>query len=349
MIYFNVHGINLNVISDDDNISRFIKDSLGYFLLNKEISSCNYEIEVKIFVNKSVQIEEQIRGFNKIGNLAYIKEDVYVCIIDKYLLKIKKKENKLQVNVFMVDKKTIYLKLRASLKKLIKGSDYFNLLRQVIIFPLFWALARFSGIYAMHSGSVNLLGNGVAFVGLAGVGKSTNSLALTLKHNGLLVGDNYTLYDKNKLYQFPEWIRISSETRNILGDSLNELGEKHFTRYGRGYHLLNDKYISLPVSPAIMFVQMLGQENKINKISTNVALDRILLSNAHVKEFHEHSLIGLIDFMYQFDISLYESMVGDLRHLITDIPVYEMVIKKYGDISDVYNNIKYYTKRVGGI
>jgi hypothetical protein len=346
MIYFSVHGINLIITCDDNILSKFITESLGYFLLNAEASIYNYKIEVIISFENHVNIDEQTKRLNKIGNGAYLKDNLYVCVFDKYLLKIEKHENKLQVSVFKVKYTSIYLNARKSLKYLIRGEDYFSLLRQIIIFPVFWALARFSGIYTMHSGSINLTGYGVAFAGLAGVGKSTSSLALTLKHNGLFLSDNYTLYDKNNFYPFPEWIRISNNTKILLGDSLEQLGKKHFTRYGRDYYLLNEKYISSPVSPAVLIVQMLGKEYEINEISTNASIDRILLSNAHVKEFYEHTTVGLIDFMYQFDVSLYETLVGDLRNLLTNTFTYEMVVEKDANISDVYHHIINETKLV---
>lgn len=340
MSSFNIHGIFVLVTSDTSRFTEFVNDSLSFFVVDDDLPASDtlFSIEVLVNLRQYVSVTRYVAGFEKIGNGAYVSDNTYVCIAGDYLIEFQKCDRNLNVRLRTIKPEGNYKKCRFLLKNF-RGRDYYFILRQAVIFPAFWALARYAGIYAMHGSGVSVDGEGIALVGLAGIGKSTVSIALTLDSDASFIADNYLLYDSEKLYPFPEWIRFSHLTKSLLGRSLQKLGTSSFTRYGRAYFRLDKTLISGPVRPRAIILPRLADRTELRKTAVTATLDRIVLSNHHVREFPEHAFPGLVDYLYIFETSMYESRLKSLRSLLERADLYEALIKKNTPVTETFNAI----------
>ena len=344
MISVNIYGINVNVDSDTVEYSKLVNESLAYFKEKKNNDSFEtiYTIDVKVLINEKVKLQTKIKGLKKIGNTAYLGKNTYCCVMGRKFIEFKKYEETLKIYIYSLKYNSIYTSSRLLIKSILFKKDYFLLFRHTVIFPIFWALARFKQIYVMHSGGNNLSGIGLALPGLAGIGKSTISLALTLINESLFLGDNYILFDDRKLYAFPELIRISNNTKTILGKSVTKLGQAKLSRNGKQYYNLHYNYISDPVDLSFMIMPSIGESNHVRELSVSVALDRIILSNNHTKELPEHSMTGLIEYLFEFENSIYCHKIKTLENLLRNTKIYEASTRKDCDRNELchfYNNL----------
>jgi hypothetical protein len=333
--YFYIHGIQVSFTSDSSSFEDFVKKSMPYFLAETETKNeeVKYYLDINIRKNIKVDPAAYINGLEKIGNDAYLKGGIFVCLNGYYLMEFRKETKKLTINLYTIKGDSFYKKGRFLVRNIVYGEDYFFILRQSVIFPVFWALARYAAIYAMHGSAVNIKGKGIAFVGLAGIGKSTMSIGMTLCLDGSFLSDNYLLYDSNMLYSFPEWLRITKSTKQLLETKMDKLGASVLSRYGRSYYQLDKMYVSQPVEPQKIVFLRLGQEAMFSKLNLTTAVDRVLLSNSHVREFPEHSLPGLIDYLYSFESSYYESMLASLKSIFEKSDIYELTLPDNAQIN----------------
>lgn len=326
---YNFFGIETTVLSDVPEFLNFVDSNLYFFHYSdlKNPPLCSLKLSVDVFFNNKVSIHSFFIGAEKIGNDAFLKGNRYLCQLGPLLIEYKWSSPVLKVECYLIARESIQGKLWHFLSRKIFGreEDYFVIVRQTILFPIIWLLARFPKVFSMHAAAINYSGSGVILAGLASIGKSTMSLSFTLNALSTFLADNYLLYDKEKIYPFPEWIRLSSETISLLGN-IEKLGYSKLKRYGRNYYQLDRSLISEPVIPKIIFFPRISKNNMIKQISVSTAIDRILLSNNHVREFPEHSLPGLVDFIVYNEDSLYENMLETLRNLLTKAVIFEVGI-----------------------
>ena len=108
-----------------------------------------------------------------------------------------------------------------------------NVVRHTIILPILWILSRYFNIFTLHGSAVEINGSGYSFVGLAGIGKSINSIYYAMDKKNKFLYDNYLLYDENHIYPFPEWIRMVCKTEEILPNINEFLLKSNLSRYGK--------------------------------------------------------------------------------------------------------------------
>lgn len=332
-----IHGVRVQLTSDSPSFSDFVKDGLGFF--HKDAAAAKepplFSIDVHVAWDEAVSAREYLSGFEKIGNQAYIKDDAYVCLLGHHVMEFRKVPGGLVIRLMGAKPESFYGKSKQKLRRLLYGRDDYFVLRHAIILPVLYALSKHAGIYAMHGAGFNLDGKGVALAGLAGVGKSTLVLGATLQCNAGFLADNYLLFDREKFYPFPEWIRLYPKTERLLANSSRKLEPTPLRRYGRSYFHLPKGFVSGPVASRSVIFPRLADKMAVRPLNVTTALDRILLSNNHVREFPEHSLSGLVDFLYGTEASVHESMTAALRSLLEKSVRYDVSLEKDKPIADM--------------
>ena len=336
MIFLDVHGVSVRVNSSD-NFELFVKNSLPYFFVDDK-NQTQSDIYVDIDFSKEVDHNSYLSKATKIGRNAYINGNFFYCMAGDYFVIAERGGKCIKINVSLVKVLSIKSKLKRKIKEIIRPHDKFLLVRHYIIFPLFSLLQNLKNINVLHASAVNIDGKGIIFSGLSGVGKSTLSIASVIMDKGLFITDNYLLYDDSKIYPFPEWIRLNQESYKLTGVGetgvVGKITRTFFYRYGRNYHQLESNVISPPVKCTAFIQLFLGDKFSANTISVEKAIDRIILNNAHVKEFSEYTLIGLLPYILENNTSQVSTMVQSLKSMLANSVIYEIVINREDSIED---------------
>jgi len=341
MIFLNVHGVSVR-INSSDNFELFVKNTLTYFFVDVKNQSKS-DICVDIDLGSEVDYNSYLYKAIKIGRNAYIKDSFFYCTAGDYFVIAEKSGESINIKVSLVKASSIKENLKRKIKAIIRPHDKYLLARHYIIFPLFSLLYNLKNINVLHASAVNIGGKGIIFSGLSGVGKSTLSIASVIMDKGSFITDNYLLYDDSKIYPFPEWIRLNKKSYKLTGvDKTGVVGKitpSFFYRFGRNYHQLDSNSISAPVKCSAFVQLFLGDKFSANIISAEKAIDRVILNNAHVKEFPEHSLIGLLPYLLENRTFQNNSMVKSLKSILTNSVIYEIVINREDSIEESIDKI----------
>ncbi|MFH1310762.1 MAG: hypothetical protein ABIH85_08835 [Candidatus Omnitrophota bacterium] len=339
----NLFGIKTTIESDDSQFLHVAEESLSFF---KKISVKNEEIfkdtalEVTFLTSKKVSPSSVVSGFSKIGNNAFVKENEYVYFYGPFVVKMARKGKKIEI----LAQYRRGMSLRKSTEDLIKNltkrhSDYFLLIRMLILFPLFTLLEREKGIFLMHGSAVKFQGEGIIFAGLASVGKSIAALSLTLDKNARFLTDNFLLFNEDYIFPFPEYVRVSHDAQSLIA-GVSQLGKSVLRRFKRNYYVLNDDFISSKIQPKVLFIPRLVEKaDYIRKIFLETALDSLLLANDHVKEFHNYHFCGLLNYGYDSSESIYKRKIRTLECLLSKVDIYEIGIPKSLKPSDYLEGV----------
>jgi len=341
MVFLDVHGISVKVVSSDD-FELFVKNSFPYFLTNiKDKPELNICIDINL--DKNVDCVDFLSKATKIGRNAYIDNSSFYCVSSDYFITAKKDGECLNISVSLIKLISARERVKRYIKSIIRPHDKFLLVRHYVIFPLFSLFSKYKNINVLHASAVNINGKGVIFSGLSGVGKSTLSIASVIAGKSLFVTDNYLLYDDKKVYPFPEWIRLNRESYRLIGIDKSGVVEKvtrsFFYRYDRNYHQLEKGVISRPVKCSAFIQLFIGDKFSIRDVSIEKMIDRVVLNNSHVREFPEHSLIGLISYILENNTCQIYSMIESLKSLVSNAKICEVTINKNDTIDKSVDNI----------
>jgi len=88
---------------------------------------------------------------------------------------------------------------------------YFEIMYNLVYYPVFWRLRR-RGIFPMHGAGIAALGRAIVVAGAQGTGKSTLVAGLLAGGDSSFLSDNILLYDRDRVYPCHEPLRIDTET-----------------------------------------------------------------------------------------------------------------------------------------
>ena len=338
-----IHGIKVQVISDDNSLSKFIKKSFPYF--QSEVDT-TFKLDVTLKLNEIINPDIKSINLTKIGNGVFLSSKKLLLCSGLYIYEVFKEKNRLSLIVYTQDRESLYGKTKLFIKSNFVAIDYYNIVRHTIILPILWILSRYFNIFTLHGSAVEINGSGYSFVGLAGIGKSINSIYYAMDKKNKFLSDNYLLYDENHIYPFPEWIRMVGKTEEILPNINEFLFKSNLSRYGKKYYPIPNDSISQKISPKILLFPCLGNSCSFLKINDDIAMDRIILSKNHVREFPEHTFIGLLDYFFEFTHSKYELEMKVLKTFLEKNDIYLFTLDKSASLDEnklfLMNEIKKY-------
>lgn len=340
---FNFFGIETMVESDNQAFLDMAEGSLSFF---REVNNKNTplfknrKLRVRLLLNDRLDLEKACLGFSKIGTGAFINDKEYLFGVGRLAIKVTDDNGTL--NVFACPRR--FKNLKTSLKTSLVYNffqskfDFFPLIRILIFFPVFALLEQEKNIFLLHASAVEFNGKGIIFSGLNSVGKSMMALALTLDKGAKFLTDNFLLFGENRIYPFPEYIRLRDDAARLI-TNISKLQNPLTRRYGRNHYILGDKFIAEPLCPKILFIPQLSEKKNIRQISKDVAIDRLLLINDHVKEFQNYNFIGLINYARYNDKSLYKKRIETLEKLLSEVSVYEIGINSKDRLADTLTGV----------
>ena len=321
-INLSIHGIKVKCSSNNSEFISYVNDHMSYFLTE---SNGNHNIETKIWFKKNINSNATMPS-KKLGVNVYQDEEKLLYFEENLDVEASFSKNKMIINC-QIDNS---FKFKASIKKIIKfllgrrvekSHDFFILIRRLIIFPLFHYMENYRDTFLMHASAFKLDNKTVVMAGLANVGKSTSSLSATLDLKGKFISDNYLLFNKSKVFCFPELVRVSDEILDLI-DNKNKLGKHLYVRGHRKLYALSpDKIVDSDKINSLV-IPSLGKNCDYENITLEYAIDLIMSSNEYVNEFHNTDFISIINRVYPRSYSVLSNKIHALRDLLKDVPIY---------------------------
>jgi hypothetical protein len=340
-----IHGIKVQVISDDNSLSKFIKKSFPYF--QSEVDT-TFKLDVTLKLNEIINPDIKSINLTKIGNGVFLSSKKLLLCSGLYIYEVFKEKNRLSLIVYTQDRESLYGKTKLFIKYKLLATDYYYVVRHAIILPVLWILSRYFNIFTLHGSAVEINGSGYSFAGLAGIGKSILSIYYAMDEKNKFLSDNYLLYDENYIYPFPEWIRIVDKAEKMLPNMNDFLCGSEISRYGKKYYQIPNDSISSKIKPKILLFPQLGNKTSLSQINDEIAMDRIILSKNHVREFPEHTFVGLLDYFFEFTNSKYEFEMKVLKIFLEKNDIYTFTLDKKLSLDKnnlfLMNEIKRYEK-----
>jgi len=328
-IFINIHGIRISLFTDCNEFYDFVQKDLYYFLCNDK--SKDVEINANIYFNKSIK-DIDLSKCDKIGANAYKNGNELIFSENKYDVKVSLCNEEIFINAFIKDNKGKKELFKEFIKKILgksidKNNYLLHVLRKFIIFPTFYYFESFRSTYVMHASAFTYNDKCFVLAGLANIGKSTNSLVSTFDLDGKFLSDNYLIYDVKKVYSFPELLRVSDDTKNMIINK-DKLGTHKYTRAHRKLYEIEKQYILDYSKVDVLIIPSLGNEFHIEELELNEAIEFILSSNEYVQEFHQQEYVALISRLHKCNKIKNLEKVNILKELLRDSKLFSVSFNK---------------------
>lgn len=156
-----------------------------------------------------------------------------------------------------------------------------NILREVLLGPVFAVLLYQRGNLVLHASAVNIKNKAVAFLGHAGSGKSTLSLEMYKQGHSLITDDILTINLNNTDIPIvhPSFHMIKLESDGLREDIHNFRITKKDSSLDKSYYFLLDNFSTSPIPLKTVY---------IIKRSDKVGIEQLDLQNT-LKELLQHS------------------------------------------------------------
>ncbi|MBT5490762.1 hypothetical protein HOK00_00175 [bacterium] len=327
-ITLNIHNTILRIQTDNLEFFDFIKKDMYYFVSD---TKRNTTINSNIFFTKQYK-NVDFNNFNKIGANSYINNEILIYKDIDFIIEAYYEKNSIVLNCFIHNKNTIKRQTKNIIKTILgrkveKNYAFLHIVRRLIIFPSFYYMENFKHMHVMHASAFTFKDKTFVLAGLANIGKSTNSLVSTFDFDGKFLSDNFLIYDYSKVYSFPELIRVSDETMNMIQNS-KKLGKHKYTRGHRKLYEIDKQYINDNSNVDILIFPSLSSKFKIERIDLEYAIELILSSNEYVQEFHNIDFISMFNRIHKSSYSPHIDKVKVLKELLKDTKLFIVAFDK---------------------
>ena len=327
--YF-LHNLELVVQSDSQEFLAHVESSFGAIdvAIDPDQKILIHKIVVN-FVTKSYRNRHSGRdGYIKTGLNFWRKGSSCLFYLGRIRVDICQEQNCTFVTAQYIRTNQLYRNLRnLVVDSWLEGKkDYNSLMKQLIQMPMLMALERENGISAIHGGSVALGSSGILLAGLSSVGKSLLSVALTLDHDAKFLSDNFALFDEKMIYSFPDYIRLSDDGLTRIQNT-DKLGQCHMRKNKRNYYSMPSKYVQAGAKPRTLFFVSVSPRPFLVSVPREIAIDRILLINSHVREFPEHYHIGLSGLVSDQQGPVFQRRFERLTAFLSNVEIFDVGIR----------------------
>lgn len=301
--------LNIRFTTDNPDFFNFVNQTFSFFKTKPESGKPNLAINVYFHQKNNSSLRKKLAHnlFSDDNQILYYGRGFKVCV---------REDKSFQVTTYVwreLFRDTLNL-FRFG-RKAAQREKYFRVMRNSFHLPLFYLL-ELKGYIILHGSAVAKDNKAYLFLGANYVGKTNIALNLIYRHNFKLLSDDFLIIKDNKLYAFPDRVRVTPFTLDSLSIKIKS-------------HLVSEKYhLNLPFKkiipfsyPAKVFFIQLGPEPEIKEINLNTALKRLNANHNYLGEFPEHSYLaflpqfpsiddiqtGYINFLKNQEIFLFQS------------------------------------------
>lgn len=207
-LQFDIHGLVMKLRTEDEGFSEFVAENYSIFATPSEKSP-------DVVVNFSREAMESAK--RKSSELSHVGNHVFVSDNSIYWT------NEFGFHI-LVEHRPSGIEVSAHHQELLDGQkvgerykNYQRCMRWALHYPLFTLLQYRRGWGILHGAAVSNGRRTMAFCGLNKMGKSTLATHLCREQDYDLLTDNYLLYDGDRIYAFPEVLRLGERSTNRFG------------------------------------------------------------------------------------------------------------------------------------
>ena len=339
-----MHGVKLNLRCNHEPLLRYARALLGDHVC-APWAQPELEVDGRWLVPASAAAARapvfDVRGLDAYGKRMHVGEHELVWT-DTY------RDKNLQLRFRRAGKVAAFdvaYQYQPSAKKLAKYSDYqgkkfFDMVQYLALFPIAWHLRRTRGWELIHASAVADGERGVLIAGPGGAGKSTTCLALVARAGMRLLTENLVFCDGESIYPVCEPIRLTDESLQLLGDSVEQL-----RAYAPAGPLKQKTMFVPPVDPnqrgvraARLFLARFATPGFVRPLPGNVALDLLRATNRLTLELDDFNwYTAALDLLWSG-----ESRPGEdpLRRLVRTTPCFALGIDRSLGVGPVVEQVQ---------
>ncbi|RKE98830.1 hypothetical protein [Ichthyenterobacterium magnum] len=338
---FLIYGVKVSLITNNLAFKNFVQATLqNYGIVSQE--NHKFQISVRIDFNKKTQIK---KSKFRVGNGVFLDEKhKKLAIQHKLFLGEFTQINSNNLSIRGEVDNNFKNKVKHFIKSLaIKNYSYKEMLfhqlyRELILMPVFWVLRHKFEKHLMHASAVSNGKQTLVFLGNDGVGKTTVALKLLKKEDTSFFGDNFLLYDSNKIYAFVDTLRVNkNDSKAIKTYESSSIFKKVYQGKSRTHYNFNKDYISKSARPTQFFVLKQSNKNSKTTISKDQFINYTLAINDYVKEFDKYSYASNLIFLYDTQFNIEQQETDFLSKLVSDSPCALLSLNKDQEVFDLFN------------
>jgi len=306
--FYNFHNkIGIKFSTDNLDFFNFVKEHLVFFKTDE--TNPKPDLDVKIYFSKKIKPNLK----NKLAKNLFFDQNqiLYQSKLGFRILVNDEKPFQVLTSVYPKPLRDIYNIIQSGGVKSAQREKYLAVMRASLYLPLFYLLEKDN--YIILHGSVVSRGEKAAlFLGGNQVGKTTLSLNLVFNHNFKMLSDDYLIIKDNKIYAFPDRVRIGPAflKSNSIANQRFDIKKRGYLIHSK-YHLdLSESQIASSALLSKIFFLQLGQYPKIEKINIKRLLRLIWAVHNYIQELPENSYLS---FLPQFPL------VGDIEDKIKNL------------------------------
>ncbi|MFQ5647596.1 MAG: hypothetical protein ACE5GM_11770 [bacterium] len=296
--YFDIHGISLEIITDQARVRSPLVKNLSFFSCARKPASpsrITFHIDrVNNFQALKSVFPDLSQPISSAGDLKYFLEGRMIYLTYPFMMLVVGDLDALTAHAYVHE-------------EFLETS--WNIF-QYVFSPVFLELLKETGLFHIHAGAVSLNGKGMFFPGATGSGKTTLSLSLVRQGFSFLSDDisfvNRMSSGKVELLSFPQPVQCWQKTIGFFSElhGLLKKGNEIF----KTAIPLEEAYPGSTISSTVPSVMILPKVNgtstsSLTKIDRNEALlelipQSIIVANREIVKEH---LSLLTDLIYQCD------------------------------------------------
>jgi len=281
---YNFHNyLNIKFKSDRAEFFDFVDRNYRFFRTDSELNRAELEVAV-YFKGDPPKLALRIASnlFINDGQILYHDYSGFkVHVLDN---------DSLKVNTYVSPRSSLLTILMSMLRgrKTMLHEKFLAIMRASVHLPLFYLLQS-QGFIILHGSAVTRNDEGYLFLGANHVGKTTLALSLVYGHDFKFLADDFLLIRDNRLYSFPEKVRLSPYTLSLL--PIKAEGHPIYSKY----HLcLPEEKLTRFTQPTKIFFLHTSSTAKIQRIDAELALGQVEAFHNYLHEFPQYSYLAFL-------------------------------------------------------
>ena len=333
---FLIHNVKVSLTTNRPEFKNFVFATLQNYVIENG-QNHEFQLDVQIDFNEKSQIKT---SKYRIGNGVFFNDkEKNIAFRDKLFSGQFNKNNNKNLHIKGEVSPNLKDTLKNVLKSIfIKGYSYkdilfHNLYRELILLPTFWVLRNKFGLYLMHASAVTIGKQTFVFIGNDGVGKTTSALKLLKKEGALFFGDNFLLFDANRIHSFIDTLRVSKEDADYyFSSSMFKIAHKGKERVHLNFNKL---LVSGSKEPTHFFVLRQAKKSFKHVINADELINYAFAINDYVKEFDKYGYSANLIFLFNVGYNIEKREAESLAQLTLNKYCALLDINRGEDIFDL--------------
>ena len=337
---FLIYGVAISLTSSNPQFKDFVEGTLHNYV-NRDQEQSNFNIHIAIQFDEKADIK---KSKFRIWNGIYFDNEHQKIAFNHKLFTgefSKRGNDALDIKGEVLNPFPNTIKQTAK-GMFIKNYSYSEMLfhqlyRELILMPVFWILRNKFGKYLMHASAISIGNESLVFLGNDGVGKTTIALQLLQQKDTLFFGDNFLLYDAERIYSFVDTLRVNKkDCDSFLDENKKSKYKKVFEGKSRVHFNYHKDYIAENSIPTSFYVLMQGEENEKRRISEDEFINFTFGINNFVKEFDKFSYAATLIYLFVASKNIVEEELNALKRLVQKDACFLLQVnknfKEYADL-----------------